>query len=133
MSMGANSTSRCWQARAASNFCRRRSAFEYHATQRRFDFAMEDRDLLTRLEATAKACWRLFGLRGYARIDCRVDVAGEVQVLEVNINPCLSPDAGFAAAAKRAGLDSGAIVARILGDTTAIAKPAALETAGTLR
>jgi D-alanine-D-alanine ligase len=108
-------------------------AFEYHATQRRFDFGMEDRDLLTQLEATARACWRLFGLRGYARIDCRVDTAGAVQVLEVNINPCLSPDAGFAAAAARAGLDSGAIVARILGDATTVAKPAALETAGLVR
>ncbi len=105
-------------------------AFEYHATQRRFDFGVQDRDLLARLEETVKACWRLFGLRGYARIDCRVDAAGTVQVLEVNINPCLSPDAGFAAAAARAGLDISAIVARILGDTTSIAKPAAIETAG---
>jgi D-alanine-D-alanine ligase len=108
-------------------------AFEYHATQRRFDFGAQDRDLLARLEATVKACWRLFGLRGYARIDCRVDAAGEVQVLEVNINPCLSPDAGFAAAAGRAGLDLSAIVARILGDTAAVAKPATLETAGPFR
>lgn len=107
-----------------------KGAFEFHATQRRFDFAGEDCDLLTQLEGTAKACWRLFGLRGYARIDCRVDAAGAVQVLEVNINPCLSPDAGFAAAAGRAGLDSGAIVARILDDTSAFAKTATHETAG---
>ncbi len=91
-------------------------SFEFHATPRRFDFGPEDAGLLARLEATAKACWHLFGLHGYARVDCRVDLAGEVQVLEVNINPCISPDAGFAAAAARAGLDLPAVVARILAD-----------------
>ena len=80
-------------------------SFEFHATPRRFDFGAEDGDLLQRLAATARACWRLFDLRGYARVDCRIDGRGEVQVLEVNINPCLSPDAGFAAAAAQAGLD----------------------------
>jgi len=105
------------------------ASFEYHATPRRFDFPAADRDLLTRLEETAKACWRLFGLRGYARIDCRIDATGEVQVLEVNINPCLSPDAGFAAAASRAGLDLQGIVARILADLDTPAAAPVLETA----
>jgi D-alanine-D-alanine ligase len=105
------------------------ASFEYHATPRRFDFPAADRDLLTRLEETAKACWRLFGLRGYARIDCRIDATGEVQVLEVNINPCLSPDAGFAAAASRAGLDLQGIVARILADLDTPAVAPVLETA----
>ena len=92
------------------------AAFEYHATQRRFDFPAGDNDLLARLNATAKACWRLFDLHGYARVDCRVDGEGHVHVLEININPCLSPDAGFAAAAARAGLDLPAVLQRILGD-----------------
>jgi D-alanine-D-alanine ligase len=91
-------------------------SFEFHATPRRFDFGPEDGELLARLEATAKACWHLFELHGYARVDCRVDPAGVVQVLEVNINPCISPDAGFAAAAARAGLDLPAVVARIVAD-----------------
>jgi D-alanine-D-alanine ligase len=91
-------------------------SFEFHATPRRFDFGAEDGDLLRRLAVTAEACWRLFDLRGYARVDCRIDGRGEVQVLEVNINPCLSPDAGFAAAAAQAGLDLPGIVARIIAD-----------------
>ena len=92
------------------------ASFEYHATQRRFEFPPEDDGLLARLRDRVIACWRLFELKGYARVDCRVDLAGAVQVLEVNINPCLSPDAGFAAAAERAGLDFPAILRRIVAD-----------------
>jgi len=109
------------------------TSFEYHATQRRFDFPAADGSLLAELEATAKACWHLFGLRGYARVDCRVDASGSVQVLEININPCLSPDAGFAAAAAQAGLDPHAVMGRILrdagGNAVATAKSVPLEAA----
>lgn len=91
-------------------------SFEYRNTVRRFEFDEADRPLLARLEATAKSCWRLFGLAGYARVDCRVDVAGRPWVLEVNVNPCLSPDAGFMAAAARSGLDATAVVRRIIAD-----------------
>ena len=92
------------------------ASFEFHATRRRFDFPPEDDGLLTRLHETVVSCWRLFELRGYARVDCRVDLAGAVKVLEVNINPCLSPDAGFAAAAGRAGLDFPVTLGRIVAD-----------------
>ena len=108
------------------------ASFEYHATRRRFDFPPEDDGLLARLHETVVACWRLFELRGYARVDCRVDLAGAVQMLEVNINPCLSPDAGFAAAAERAGLDFPAILRRVVadrGETPARLAPADLSLA----
>ena len=91
-------------------------SFEYRNTVRRFDFDAADRPLLAQLEATAKSCWRLFGLAGYARVDCRVDAAGRPWVLEVNVNPCLSPDAGFMAAAARSGLDVTAVIRRIIAD-----------------
>jgi D-alanine-D-alanine ligase len=94
-------------------------SFEFCNTVRRFDFGADEQPLLTELEAIAKSCWRLFGLRGYARVDCRVDAAGRPWVLEVNVNPCLSPDAGFAAAAERRGLDRAEAVRRIVADMPA--------------
>ena len=91
-------------------------AFEYHHTPCRFDFPAEDRWLLGELQRLARACWQLFGLRGWARVDFRVDRLGRPWILEVNANPCLSGDAGFVAAAAQRGLDQKAVVAAILAD-----------------
>lgn len=91
-------------------------SFEYHHTPRRFDFPPEDRALLNRLSAMARRAWIALGLHGWARVDFRVDSAGRPLVLEVNANPCLSPDAGFAAAVHRAGLSFEQAVARVLAD-----------------
>jgi D-alanine-D-alanine ligase len=99
-------------------------SFEFCNTVRRFEFDEADRPLLARLEDVAKACWRLFGLSGYARVDFRVDGEGRPWVLEINVNPCLSPDAGFAAAAARRGLDLAAVLRRIIAALPArIAEP----------
>jgi len=91
---------------------------EYVHTPRRFDFPPDDASLLGVLSDAAAACWRLFGLRGYARVDFRVDAGSKPWVLEVNSNPCLSPDAGFAAAVARAGLSYTEAIERIVNDAT---------------
>jgi D-alanine-D-alanine ligase len=91
-------------------------SFEYHHTPRRFDFPAGDAPLLARLRRLAHRCWALFGLGGYARVDFRVDHAGQPWILEINTNPCLSPDAGFAAALHQAGIGYAAAVGRILAD-----------------
>ncbi|MDZ7664384.1 MAG: D-alanine--D-alanine ligase [Desulfotignum sp.] len=75
---------------------------EYHNTPRRFDFAPADTPLLEELKTLARRCWHLFHLAGYARVDFRVGLDGRPFILEINTNPCLSPDAGFAAALDRA-------------------------------
>jgi D-alanine-D-alanine ligase len=80
------------------------SSYEYHHTPRRFDFPSSDAPLLQPLKSLAVRCWELFGLNGYARIDFRVDLQGRPWILEVNANPCLSPDAGFAAAVNQSGI-----------------------------
>jgi len=89
-------------------------SFEFQNTPRCFDLPAEDGPLLERLGEISKRCFELFGLRGYARVDFRVDAAGEPFVLEVNPNPCISPDGGLAAAAQRAGLTLTELVARIV-------------------
>lgn len=80
-------------------------SFEYNHTDRSFEFPKSDDALLKQLEAISLKCWNLFKLGGYVRVDFRVDEAGKPYVLEVNVNPCLDRDAGFAAAAARAGIN----------------------------
>lgn len=89
----------------------------YVNTPRSFDFPAGDAALIAELSGLALAAWRLFGLAGYARVDFRVDGAGRPTILEVNLNPCLAPDAGFAAAAARAGLDYDAVIGSIVTAT----------------
>lgn len=93
------------------------NSFEYQHTERVFDFTEDDQPLLARMIEIARACWVVFELRGYARVDFRVDAHGEPWVLEVNTNPCLSPDAGFAAALERGGIGYADAIRRILEDS----------------
>jgi len=92
-------------------------SFEFANTPRSFDFPARDAALLADLRELALRCWRLFDLKGYARVDFRVDKEGRPWILEVNANPCLSPDAGFFAAALRADLDFPAVLTRIIQNT----------------
>jgi D-alanine-D-alanine ligase len=78
------------------------NSFEYNNTIRNFDFPEKDANLISSLREIALRCWDLFSLRGYARVDFRVNNNGKPWVLEINSNPCLSPDAGFAAALQQA-------------------------------
>lgn len=90
------------------------SAVEYQQTPRRFDFPPEDAELLERLGLLARRSWDALGLQGYARVDFRVAENGNPYILEVNTNPCLSPDAGFAAALTRGGITFEHAVERML-------------------
>ncbi|MBU6442905.1 MAG: D-alanine--D-alanine ligase [Alphaproteobacteria bacterium] len=83
-------------------------------------FGLEAREpaLAAALRELSLKSWALFGLKGYARVDFRVDEAGAPMILEINPNPCLEPLAGFGAAAAEAGLGYGALIARILDAAT---------------
>ena len=91
-------------------------SFEFNHTPRSFTFPETDAPLLLRLKELALRCWNLFDLRGYARVDFRVDKEGRPWILEVNANPCLSPDAGFLAATLHANLTFEEVLERIIGD-----------------
>jgi D-alanine-D-alanine ligase len=86
----------------------------YIGTPRRFGLEAENPAVAAKLKGLALAAWQLFALSGYARVDFRLDGGGEPAILEVNMNPCLSPDAGFAAAAKEGGHPYEAMIGRIV-------------------
>ncbi|MFV0423852.1 D-alanine--D-alanine ligase [Oleidesulfovibrio sp.] len=98
------------------------NTFEYHNTVRRFDFPEADSPMLDMLSEATAACWKAFGLAGYARVDFRVAGDGSAQspfrpfIIDVNSNPCIAPDAGLAAAALRAGVSFEALVDMIVRD-----------------
>ena len=88
-------------------------SFEYRSTLRELVFPERDAPLLAELKGLALDCWRAFGLAGYARVDFRVDRKGRPWIIDVNANPCLSPDAGFQAALSASGLTFDAAMDRI--------------------
>jgi D-alanine-D-alanine ligase len=92
------------------------NSFEYSHTVRHFDFEKSDDKLLRELEKISIKCWKKFELEGYARVDVRVDNNNNIFVLEINANPCISPDSGFAAAAEHYGWNYNKMVEVILSN-----------------
>ncbi len=90
-------------------------------TPRTFVFGEQDSALLGRVSNVALQVWDVLGGRGYARVDIRVDAQGTPWVLELNANPCLSPDAGFAAALAHAGIAFTQAIAHVLSTAQACA------------
>lgn len=67
-----------------------------------------------KLKEIALKCYRIMGLRDYGRIDIRLDKNNAPYVLEVNPNPDLSDDAGFARSARAYGLSFEDTIARVV-------------------
>ena len=99
-------------------------SFEFENTPRHFDFGPQDQPLLDRQARLAQSCWKLFRLAGYARVDFRVDSAGHPWILEINTNPCIAPESGFAATIEQAGLGYDNLIHRIVEDAAARAAAA---------
>lgn len=90
--------------------------FEYENTVREFPGEKLSRKLENTLRETALKCWQLFGLHGYARVDMRADSDENVFVVEVNANPCISPEGGFVSATKQGGYSFTEVLSRIISD-----------------
>jgi D-alanine-D-alanine ligase len=86
---------------------------DFAATQVRCPAAI-DEDLNCRIKETVIRAYRLAGCRDYARIDLRVDRAGQPYVLEVNANPDLSPSAGLTRMLKAAGIGYDQFVEKLI-------------------
>jgi D-alanine-D-alanine ligase len=75
----------------------------YRHTVRRFGVENDEPALAAKLKSSCEKVWQSFDLTGFVRVDFRVR-NGEPLILELNPNPGISPDAGFAAAAEEAGM-----------------------------
>jgi D-alanine-D-alanine ligase len=89
---------------------------EYRKTIRTFGTLNDFPQLEKQMKSIALRCWEVFGLRGYARVDFRVDEKNHPYVIEINGNPCISPNAGFIGADRRMGISQTDVVRRIMDD-----------------
>ena len=67
-----------------------------------------------KIQEFARRVYRDLGLSGYARIDFRLDPAGQIYVLEANPNPQIAKGEDFADSAAQAGLSYPLLLQRIL-------------------
>jgi D-alanine-D-alanine ligase len=79
----------------------KKDSFEYVNTQRTFrsDLPQALRQCIVDLSLRA---WHALGCRDYARVDFRLTEQNEPVILEVNVNPDISPDTGYATALEQA-------------------------------
>lgn len=71
--------------------------------------------LRARIEDIALRTYRAFECRDYARIDLRVDASEQPFVVDVNPNPDICWDGGFAGACAAAGFSYGEAISNIVG------------------
>jgi D-alanine-D-alanine ligase len=89
-------------------------SFEYLNTRRTFEITNLSEKEHARIVGICEKCWNKMGLKGYVRLDFRIDRNGIPYVIDINANPCLSGSGGFMAASERAGLTHRDIVRRIV-------------------
>ena len=87
---------------------------EYNQTNRAFGTLENNSELKNKLIDLCLRSWQTFNLKGYVRIDFRVDPEDQIYILEINGNPCIAPDSGFVAAVGNAGYTNEIMIKRIL-------------------
>lgn len=89
---------------------------EYKQTNRSFNTLKNTKELENKLIDICLKCWEIFNLKGYARVDFRIDNDDNIFILEINGNPCIAPDSGFVAAVKQKGYNTKLMIERIIAD-----------------
>ncbi len=69
---------------------------------------------MSRLRDICRKVYRLFEIKGYARIDLRLNSKGQIVFLEANPNPSLAMEEDFARAAKHGNLEYDALIRKIV-------------------
>lgn len=72
-------------------------------------------DLRARIEDVALRTYRAFDCRDYARVDLRIDEHEQPYVVDVNPNPDITHDGGFAGACYAAGYTYSEAISNIIG------------------
>lgn len=91
-----------------------KGSFEYENSMRSFALHAKDQELIRQMSAIAQKCWKYYRLKGYARIDFRVDKQSIPWLIEINPNPYISDDSGVVAAAQKAGMSIEDFVKKII-------------------
>ena len=73
-----------------------------------------DAKLQARLKKDCEVIFKSLKLKGYARVDLRLNKQNEPVIIEVNPNPSIKKIDDFATAAKRAGLSYGELLEEII-------------------
>lgn len=71
-------------------------------------------ELEKRIHDVCKRAYRALNIRSYARFDLRVTAAGQVYVIEPNVNPCIARNDEFAQSAEKVGIDYPSLIRRIV-------------------
>lgn len=90
------------------------TSFAYKNSNRSFEFEEKNPVLTKKIKNIVKKCWSCFDCSGYNRFDFRIDEHHNVYLLELNVNPSLSQQSGFIAAANQAGLSYQQVIKNIV-------------------
>lgn len=85
----------------------------YKQSRRSFEIEPE---IIRSLQKLAQACKEALDLKGYTRIDFRMNRSKDLYIIDLNTNPCISEDSGFIAMSRRAGLSDKETIERIIKD-----------------
>lgn len=102
---------------------------DYETSPMRFPAENVPPELRARMIEVAHRAFRLFGCRDYARLDFRVKPTGEPCVLEINANPGLNPEAGFALGLQSMGLTWETLVNQLVDNALARGRAGILDPA----